>query len=68
MASPIRRSNEVQDIGEFQGYDMEASFAVADLPTLPVIRDTVTVDAVSYYVEQRDIDSMVCRLTLRRRE
>lgn len=68
VASPIRRSNDLQDVGEFLGYDIEASFCVADLTALPAVRDTVTIDSVNYYVEQRDSDSHVCRLTLRRRE
>lgn len=68
VASPIRKTSDVQEIGEFAGYDLEASFAVADLSALPAVRDTLTVDGVSYFVEQVDRDAQVCRVTLRRRE
>lgn len=68
VASPIRRANDVQDIGEFLNFDLEASLAVADLPAgLPIVRDSVTVDNVIYYVESREVDSHVARFTLKRK-
>lgn len=67
VASPIRRTNDVQDIGEFLNFDLEASYAIADLASDPVVRDSVTVDGVIYYVEQREADGQVMRLMLKRK-
>lgn len=67
VASPIKRSNNVEDIGEFLTFDLDVSLLVADCDPLPVVRDSVTVDGVIYYVESREVDSHVVRLILKRK-